>query len=62
MAFSKVKLTPSRVPAMTLVNLGINSKEEKKLVNEVYEANKFFLTPHRDLYQGRGGAGHAKSL
>lgn len=29
MAFFKGQITPSKVPAMTLVKLGINSKEKK---------------------------------
>ena len=49
MAFSKVKFTPSRDPAMTLVKLGINSKEEKKLVNEFVKQISFF-SPLTEIY------------
>ena len=61
MAFSKVKLTPSRVPAMTLVNLGINSKEEKKLVNEFVKQISFF-SPLTEICIGAVGEVFMQSL
>lgn len=46
MAFSKVKLTPSRV-LMTLLNLGQTASKGKKLVNEFMKQISFFSPSQR---------------